>query len=358
MRGTDFIFPDGFNAQIYEQLYKNSPVMHRTINTDGVIILCNNAYAEKLGYSIEDVLGSTIFDHVAEKSKDNMNTTYQKWKQGEAVSNLELWFKRKDGAEFPVFLNANNLYDKNNKVIGSNTVIRDITEIYNAQVEIANLKTKRLAVIGELSARIAHDLKSPLSVIRSTIQIMDEINDPSLEKYAKYFQKINNAIMRISHQVDEVMDYVKPKPLKIQSHSLLQIINHVVEGIQSQQVIINLPNNNIIIDCDDEKLEIVFANLILNAMQAMSYDGTINIRIRSDEDTSSIDIEDSGPGIPDELKEKIFEPLFTTREIGTGLGLPSCRAIVEKHGGTISVKSNIGEGTVFTIMLPKLKIID
>ncbi len=356
MIGDDHMLPGNASENVYQELYKNSPEMYRTVNRDGVIILCNRSYAEKLGYSTTEIIGSTIFEHTAEKSKSELDMVFQKWRNGEMLSNHELWLKRKNGTEFPVLLSVNSLYDKIGNLIGSNTVIKDITEIYEARKEISDLKTKRFATIGELSARIAHDLRSPLTVIKATLHIINEINDPYLEKYAKYFQKIDRATMRISHQVEEVMDYVKPKPLVIKSCSVSQVISNVVDRIgKNERVTINLPENDTTIDCDEEKLEIVLVNLILNAIQAMNYQGTINIRLLPKETTVSIDIEDTGPGIPDELKPKIFEPLFTTRQIGTGLGLPSCKTIVEKHGGTISFTSEIGRGTTFTIELPKLQ---
>lgn len=352
----DRLLEDIDKENIYRQLYENSPDLYRTINHDGIIILCNKAYAEKLGYTVPEVIGSSIFDHTAQQSIDDMKSTYEKWVITGRISNVQIWLKRKDGSEFPVLLNVNSLHDKDGRLIGSNTVMRDITEILEAKKEIEDLKLKRLSTIGELAARIAHDLRNPLTVIKSTVQILNVINDPALEKYSSYFQKIDNAVMRISHQVEEVLDYVKPKPLNINPHSILDIIKSVVDKVgKNEEITINLPKNDAIIQCDEEKLEIVFVNLFLNASQAMNSKGTITIRILSQQDAVSIEVEDTGPGIPDKLKSKIFEPLFTTRQIGTGLGLPSCKTIVEKHHGKISFVSNMGKGTTFTITLPKIQ---
>ena len=110
------------------------------------------------------------------------------------------------------------------------------------------------------------------------------------------------------------------------------------------------------IRCDKIKMESVFANLLLNATQAMNGNGTITITIEENDSHTKIRIKDSGSGIPDKLISKIFDPLFTTRQIGTGLGLPSCKTIIEQHGGNISLETTIGVGTIFEIELPKSRL--
>ncbi|MDE2590741.1 MAG: histidine kinase, partial [Patescibacteria group bacterium] len=94
--------------------------------------------------------------------------------------------------------------------------------------------------------------------------------------------------------------------------------------------------------------------LILNSVQAMNGIGSLHIRAKNEEKTITIEIEDTGHGIPQDLLPKIFEPLFTTRQIGTGLGLVSCKSIVEKHGGSINIQTQINKGTTFIISLPKI----
>ncbi|QLH06892.1 two-component system sensor histidine kinase NtrB [Nitrosopumilus ureiphilus] len=340
--------------EIYQLIYETSLDLCRTVNLDGKILLCNDAYAKNLGYELDEIIGKSIFDHVSEDSFDDLKNTFERWQNTGKITNIEIWLKRKDGSKFPVLLNTNNLYDNTGKLVGSNTNLRDISEIKEIRKEVDKLRTKRLAIIGTLSSRIAHDLRNPLAIIRTSIQLLESFEDPTINKYYEIFQKIENAAMRISHQVDDVMDYVKPKPLHLGQHSLQSIIINVVHKIPHREnVEIVTPKNDIVVTCDDEKIEIVLINLILNAIQVMEYDGTIKIRITDDDPNVIVEIKDSGPGIPDKFKDMIFEPLFTTRQIGTGLGLPSCKTIVEKHGGSISFTSALGNGTTFFISLPK-----
>lgn len=105
--------------------------------------------------------------------------------------------------------------------------------------------------------------------------------------------------------------------------------------------------------CDVEKMQIVFANLIMNAIQAMSNKGTINIMVLDQKDNVLIKVRDTGPDIPDDILPNLFSPLFTTRQIGAGLGLVSCKSIVEKHGGSLYVRTHLGKGTTFVIIAKK-----
>jgi signal transduction histidine kinase len=153
------------------------------------------------------------------------------------------------------------------------------------------------------------------------------------------------------HQIEDVLNYVKLPPLKLESHSLHDILKKVIERVAiSDDVEVHLPKNNPRIVCDIDKLEIVFSNLITNAIEAMNGIGEIIISAKDGKDYLAIEVEDTGPGIAKENLGKVFEPLFTTKENGTGLGLASCKNIIERHQGSISVESN---PTRFTIRLPR-----
>lgn len=216
------------------------------------------------------------------------------------------------------------------------------------------VKAERLFAIGELSARIAHDMRNPLSIIKTGFEVI-QIKDQNLSKETKeIIPRINRAIVRMSYQIDNVLDYVSPKPLQLKPIKVSELFNSVLERILiPSNITIVLPKNDFEIACDSFKMEIVFVNLITNSIQAMSNKGVITLNALENKKDVILEVDDTGPGIPPELLQKIFEPLFTTRMIGTGLGLPSCKSIVEKHGGVISVHSQIGKGTIFSIKIPK-----
>ena len=343
------------SEQKFRDLYETSPDLYRSINPEGKILNCNQRYAQRLQYKKEEVIGASIFDHVSEDTADQLKKSFKIWKQRGISNNHEVQMKRKDGSTFPALISATSIYDENGNLIASNTTIKDLTEINKAKEQIQEEKTKRLMAIGELSARIAHDLRNPMSVIKNTLELVEmELDVKHNKKIQNKFERINRAIVRINHQVENVLDFVRDKPLQFENTSLSLILNFVIDKINvPSNVTINLPKNDVKIYCDFEKLEIVFINLITNAIQSMSNKGEINIRFTDKESQVIIEIQDSGLGIFEEDLSAIFDPLFTTRQVGTGLGLPSCKNIVEKHGGTIEAKSRIGEGATFVIKLPK-----
>lgn len=213
-------------------------------------------------------------------------------------------------------------------------------------------KLDKLMHIGELTSRITHDMRNPLTVIINYATMVRKNSKNKLDKKSlDQLALIEDEARKMYHQIEDVLNYVKLPPLKLQTHSLHDILKKVIDRTQtSDDVTIHLPKNNPQIICDIDKLEIVFVNLISNAVEAMEKTGTITISASETKDTVTIEIEDSGPGIADKNLDKIFEPLFTTKTTGTGLGLASCKNIIERHQGTISVKNN---PTTFTIKIPK-----
>lgn len=214
-------------------------------------------------------------------------------------------------------------------------------------------KLDKLIHIGELTSRITHDMRNPLTVIINYSTMVRKNSKNKLDKKSlDQLALIEEEARKMYHQIEDVLNYVKLPPLKLQIHSLHDILKKVIERTQtSDDITIHLPKNNPQIVCDIDKLEIVFVNLISNAIEAMDKSGTISINSSETKDSVIIEVEDSGSGINDENLEKIFEPLFTTKTTGTGLGLASCKNIIERHRGTITAKNN---PTTFTIKLPKI----
>ena len=218
------------------------------------------------------------------------------------------------------------------------------------------LKTEKLTAIGELSARIAHDMRNPLSIIKNTAGIIKTSQKNMDSNAIELWNRQERAIYRISHQVDDVLDFVKDRPIKKKPAKISVILQDAFDRIEIHDKIkINLPKTDATIPCDSERLEVVFVNLIMNAIQAIgNKKGEVCINIVDEpSDIVLISIQDTGLGIPKKLISKIFDPLFTTRQIGTGLGLPSCKNIIEKHGGSIDVSSPKGKGATFLVRLSK-----
>lgn len=215
------------------------------------------------------------------------------------------------------------------------------------------MQAERLSAIGEISARLAHDLRNPLTVIKGTVEIV-KVKSKSVDTgfSEKQIEMMERAVSRMANQIDDVLDFVKTQTLHTTRNSILETISLSVAKIKKPaELSINIVGENIQSVYDADKLEVVFDNIIMNAVEANNERGEVFIRIKDNTNEILIEIEDSGSGVPQELMTKIFEPLFTTKQRGTGLGLASCKRIIEQHGGSISVKT---KPSIFSIKLPKL----
>ncbi len=215
------------------------------------------------------------------------------------------------------------------------------------------INSERLSSMGELSARIAHDLRNPLNVLSNALDMIDLQPKSDLDdKTRKYLPLMKDSIQRMTHQIREVLSFVQNRELKIKQISTLKILRKTIETIPiPENIKVTLPKEDIEIFGDPEQIQVVFSNLIINAIQAIGKDdGRILIRVFESEKDFVMEFEDSGSGIKPENISRIFDPLFTTKQTGTGLGLVSCKTIIEQHGGIITVKA---PPTVFTITLPK-----
>lgn len=264
------------------------------------------------------------------------------------VLESQLVEEKRNSIEFKKILEQNlkkfNHIEKNLKI--NNTRLE--SEIRQKTDKL--IQAERMSAIGELASRLAHDLKNPLSVIKGSVQLIKR-NDKIDEITRKRVDLIEDSIFRMTHQIDGVLEYVRSTPLKKKPASLNEIIISALHTLMiPANVTINFPKDDTVFLCDSQKLQIVFANLILNSIQAIGNNkGTINIRAKKQQDHIAIRIEDSGLGISDVVADKIFDPLFTTKQEGTGLGLACCKNIVEQHKGEISVTGN---PTIFLIVLP------
>ena len=225
------------------------------------------------------------------------------------------------------------------------------TEVRNKTNKL--MQAERLSAIGEISARLAHDLRNPLTVIKGTVEIVKAKNDPSKTGFSdNQLEMMERAVSRMSNQIDDVLDFVKIQTLHTTRNSILETIGLSVAKIQkSAEVSINVMGENIESVYDADKLEVVLDNILMNAVEAIDEKGEIMVQVKEENNEIVIEVEDSGKGVPKDLLPKIFEPLFTTKQRGTGLGLASCKRIVEQHGGSISVKT---KPSIFTIKLPKM----
>lgn len=219
------------------------------------------------------------------------------------------------------------------------------------ELEKQKQRVEHLAKIGELCSSLTHNLRNPLGVISTTVQIIESTSKDSIDKKTlSRLSRITNSTTNMSNQIEDVLNFVRNKSLDLEVISFSKMLQSTINNVEiPNRVNIHLPENDISLECDHSKLEVVFMNLITNAIQAIEGKGDVFIRVNVDSDFITIDVANSGSEIPSHVLPKIFDSLFTTKASGTGLGLPFCKKTIEQHNGTISVSNN---PTTFTIKLP------
>ena len=227
--------------------------------------------------------------------------------------------------------------------------VRQKEIIIKAQKEL--LKKERLSAIGEITAKLSHNLRNSLSSIIMSSEIMqmklEKKEDPKIEKY---LPRINEATSRIIHQMNQVLGFVKTMPLDMKLISLETLLTDAIRHTNIPQgITITTPKNDYSLMADKVQLSVAFGNILSNAVDAIGKKGEIIIRAKAENGSLIIEFENSGVEIPKEDMEQIFEPLFTTKPQGTGLGLSSVKDVIRAHGGKISVTS---PPTIFKITLP------
>lgn len=222
-------------------------------------------------------------------------------------------------------------------------------------------QAERLAALGEMTAGVAHEIRNPLGIISSTAELLKE----RLSRYEpdnRLAQIIVEEANRLNDKVTEFLDFARPRVPNLRPCALDKVLERSLEFLRPE-----IERLHIQVDRDyrlDGKLQLAdpdllhqaFLNLLLNAIQAMPEGGALKVAVASGPNGqgSEIRVQDTGEGIPPETLKKVFNPFFTTKERGSGLGLPIVKSIVESHQGTIQIDSTPGQGTVVVIQLPEL----
>ncbi|MDA8233244.1 MAG: ATP-binding protein [Clostridia bacterium] len=215
---------------------------------------------------------------------------------------------------------------------------------------------EKYAVVGQLSAGLAHEIRNPLTSIRGFIQLLQNKHQDGMDK--EYIEIIISELDRVNNLVKEFLLLAKPAEPKQDLLSIHQLIKETMIFMEGEAILheidikSDVPEDLPLVSLDSEQMKQVLINIIHNAIEAICYKGKIKIKGVYSLDKILLIISDNGPGIPETLLTKIFHPFVTTKAEGTGLGLAVTKRIIESHGGTIQVESQVGLGTVFTIEIP------
>jgi signal transduction histidine kinase len=293
-------------------------------------------------------------------------TIFLVWRFTRPIANLSDAAREVAAGNLTVRVPNDNRYDEMGQLAQNfNEMTAELEKTRELEAQLQ--QAEKSAVIGRLGSAIAHEIRNPLNYINLTLDHLRAKfapEDPEQKAtFIKLTTQLKSEVARINQQISDFLNYSRPANVNLQPVDAKQIIEDSLRIVEAQAA-----ENNIKIGVvehedvpqlmgDPEFLRSVFNNLFINAVQAIGGEGgNLNVKISPDGGVVRIDISDTGNGIPQENFCKIFEPYFSTKETGTGLGLAIVQKIVELHNGTIEVDSKEGEGTKFTIKLPKATV--
>jgi len=245
------------------------------------------------------------------------------------------------------------------KIAGTIVHIEDITEKRKKETQLR--RAESLAALTTLAAGVAHEINNPLGSISIRIQLLEKLirsEEPDKAAMFKHVDVIKEEMDRLKHIVVDFLFAVRPMDIQLLREDLAPILEEIADFIQPEaekkriEIKVSLEKDLPCILLDKRHIKQALLNLIQNAMAAMPDGGTLGVSAEYSGDEVRISISDTGTGIPEELLTKIFEPYFTTKKNGTGLGLTITYKIVKEHSGDISLESKEGKGSTFTIHLP------
>lgn len=326
-----------------------------TVGPDGSIATANPAAERMLSQVESDMVPRRIRTLFAEDG--GLDEDIMKVLQGRLPRLVrDMRLVTRGGRVLHVQVSTSRMRDVDGRVLGAVVALEDVSEVKALTDQL--IRADRLAAMGELTAGVAHEVRNPLGIIRASVQLVEE-SGADRARVLQATGVIKQEIDRLDKVIKALLDFGRPsKP-----HRVLTDVGPVIDdvvlftrqfaGRSSVSIDAAGTRGLPLVLADADQLKQVFVNLVSNAVQAMeSRGGTIRLVPSNDDGFVSIAVTDDGPGIPQEDLTKIFDPFYSTRDDGTGLGLTMVHRIVDEHDGHIEVKSTLGEGASFIVSLP------
>lgn len=316
----------------------------------------NEAVLNILGYTKEEFLHMNLLDLVDQaQHKKYLNTTLQARKE---VNDWEAILTTKAGERKSCILSATfeDAFSANSYIQG---IIHDITNLKKA--EKATLQAEKLAATGRLIRTLAHEVRNPLNNITLSVeQLLQDVKDDDTEMYLQMIQRNSK---RINDLISELLNTSKPTEIKLEDHILQAILDDVISAaidrltLKRIRLQVSYPDDFLQIKADREKLKIALLNIVINAIEAMEEgNGNLSLSLAHLGSQAVLRISDNGCGITEENISRLFEPYFTQKRNGMGLGLASSLNILQAHKASIEVSSMLTKGTTFVITFPLLPV--
>ncbi|MFC5450534.1 ATP-binding protein [Paenibacillus aestuarii] len=335
-------------AKDLQTLLNFLPISVISIDRDDHIIQINDmtlTYFPQL--KRDEVLGQKLKDMTERLGMDYEQFTMTKAIRG--VRTIGSIFQQGDKS----FLSYAYPLEKNGEIFGAIGIFQEITEMEQLKHELSQVE--RLSLVGQMAASITHEIRNPMAVIQGFIQLIKERTGPELQQY---FNLILDELNRANEIISDFLSLAQNRnvPMVIGDlNAIVQSLHPIMQAdanMRGAQVELLLQPALSQVLLNEKEMKQLILNLVRNGMEAMNGSGMIQIETRQASDHVELHISDNGSGISEDKLARIFEPFYTTKDKGTGLGLPVCLSIVQKHGGSMDVKSVEGHGTKFSMVLP------
>ena len=379
-----------FNQARFESMFESISDAVIVADQNRNVSLLNSSVKKMFGYKNEELMGnktSMLYANIEDfnqtgKRKFNVDAT------DDAVS-YEIEYRRKDGSIFWGETLGTKIISNDGAIFGYVGIIRDITERKKNEDELIThkeqleelvsrrtfklqetqnelVRAERLATLGQLTATVSHELRNPLASMRPSLYILGKKCDKNDESVQNAIQRLDRGVDRCDGIIDELLDYTRITALNLQPTQIDKWLEKVLdeqvlpEGIQLEK---NFSLDGVELNIDVDRLRRVIINVFDNACHSMMDDNKkvitnksthLNVKTKSNDERVEIIITDTGSGISKDVLEKIFEPLFSTKSFGVGLGMPTVKQIMEQHKGSIDVYSEENKGTQVILCLPKV----
>ncbi|MBI1388251.1 MAG: PAS domain S-box protein [bacterium] len=340
------------------------------VDADGIVLSWTPGAERMLGYSKDEVVGQSIDVMLPKDIRESAHQTIKDQMSGKTgVIHEESVRLHKDGRRIPVLLTRVPLKKRDGRVVSLLAILKDVSEEKKLQKQL-----ERLDAMAKVAAKVAHEIRTPLGVLFLKSDLLVERLELTFEEWGKgdpgvYKQKVEKCVYDIQKQINRLEEIAnnylhlsKSRTLDRQTVHLQKFFKELVKELQEHypahvvRFDLELDENAKTMDADPQQMQRVIVNLVRNSIEAMQIakikDGVIRLCSHQLKDAVQLEVIDTGPGMPKEIRDNIFDPFITTKSIGTGLGLYLVREIIQNHKGEISIETEEGKGTAIRIVLP------
>ncbi len=335
------------NMRLYtENIIESMPAGLISLDVNGRVVSCNSCTEQLVGLSFPEMEGKRLDEIFPDSPLGGVDLR-------EPVLDLAVELRDADGNSVPLKLSSSLMRDHGGTVIGTVLILRDMREIRKMEQKLE--RSRRLAALGQMATAVAHEIRNPLGTLRGFAQFCKSRAeaDPETHQFADLMM---SEVDRLNQTISGMLQFSRqrePEMTTVNLHTLLDKTRVLMESdFQSHGITLamNAPDD-IEVEADPDMLLQVLLNLLGNSLQATPAGGEVMVSVARAGDTVRLKVADTGSGMSEAERDKMFNPFFTTRKKGTGLGLAVCHQIIEQHDGHFEVESAPGEGTTITVVL-------